>query len=212
MPEFDANDIFYGNFLDAISRLGEIEQFSEYMGLYLKNEAKYFREEAHVDLEIEFLPLFAETFPPILYSSLIISAAIVTELEMRGYADTLRKARGLELGLNDFSGSMLERFRAYASKLTQLPIDWSRARWEDVVGLFEIRNCLVHSGGNLQEFGRANVVRAFARRHGTPDCSSNKVQLHERTANVVLEIAIAFINEIYEAAIRAYPGKNTILT
>jgi hypothetical protein len=164
MPEFDANDIFCGNFVDATSRLGEIEQFSEYMGLYLKNEAKYFREEAHVDLEIEYLPLFAETFPPILYSSLIISAAIVTELEMRGYADTLRKARGLELGLNDFSGSMLERFRAYAGKLTQLPIDWSRARWEDVVGLFEIRNCLVHSGGNLREFGRANVVRAFARR------------------------------------------------
>ena len=210
MPEFDANEIFYGNYEDAMSRLSEIEQFAEYMGLYLKKEATYFREEAHVDLEIEFLPLFAETFPPILHSSLIISTAILAELEMRGYAATLRKAHGLDLGLNDLSGSILERFRAYVGKLAHLPLDWSRARWDDLVGSFEIRNCLVHSGGSLKEFARANVILAFASRHGTPECTTGNLKISEKTAKLILQVTTAFIEEIYEAAIRALPGKHNL--
>lgn len=95
MTSASAHQIFFSNSLDSSSRLLELEQFFEYMGGYLGREKQFFEEEAHVDLRIEFLPLFAETFPPILHSSLLISTAILLEQEMRGIHADFANQSGL---------------------------------------------------------------------------------------------------------------------
>ncbi|HEV8391753.1 MAG TPA: hypothetical protein VGQ35_18015, partial [Dongiaceae bacterium] len=150
-----AHDLFFHNWLDSSSRIHDLERFLEFMDGFLLNEQTYFREEAHVDLEIEFLPLFAGTFPPILHSSLVISIATLLEQEMRGYTKTLLLAIRSDLKFGDLSGSVLERFRIVAAKLAKLPVDPPNVAWEDIVAVFEIRNCLVHSSGSLLEFPRS---------------------------------------------------------
>lgn len=107
----DPNEIFYGNALDASSRLNDLEQFSDYIDGYLQREQNYFRKEAHPDLEREFLPLFSATFPPILHSSLVVSSVMLIELEIRGYCEALREHLSLPLAMSDLHGSLLDRFR-----------------------------------------------------------------------------------------------------
>lgn len=196
----------FGNLVDSTSRLGELETFAEYVQGFLTREQKYLEEEAHPDLESEFLPLFADTFPPILHSSLIISTATLLELEMRGYCEALRGALGLDLKVSEIAGSMLDRFRTYTTKVARLPFDLVRVRWEDAVGLFEIRNCLVHAGGNLRLFQRASVIRAFSSRHGTPVCNEDQMLVDSETSTAVLAIASDFLEEIYDVAIVRFPG------
>lgn len=206
MSVVDANDLLFGNFSDSLSKLDEIEKFREHFDLFLEQEREHF-EGAHTDLQIDYLPLFADTFPPILHSSIVISVAVLLELEMRGYCAARREALGLDLRLGDIAGSVLDRFKAYTTRVARLDIDFTKARWEDTVGLFEIRNCLVHSGGNLREFTRATVIHAFAARHSTPTCEADRLRIRPETSSVVLSIATDFLYVIYNCALLRFPGR-----
>ena len=90
--------------------------------------------------------------------------------------------------------------------MARLPLDPEVTAWQDMVGLFEIRNCLVHAGGNLAEFPKAATVREFAARHRTPNCSSQALEFNPSTSKVALEIASVFLQSIYDIALQAFPG------
>jgi hypothetical protein len=203
----DVNDLFYGNALDASSRLSDLEQFRDYIDGYLQREQEYFREEAHPDLEREFLPLFSATFPPILHSSLVVSSVMLVELEVRGFSEALREHLSLPLSMADLQGSLLDRFRKYAGLLAGLDFQPNGDQWADVVGVFEIRNCLVHSYGSLDRFSRRSVVEEFVRRHGNPNIDRDIVKVDGTTSAKVLSIASGFFDMIYEAALRRFPGR-----
>jgi hypothetical protein len=112
-----------------------------------------------------------------------------------------------DLKFNDFSGSVLDRFRTVVTKVARLPLDPDITAWQDMVGLFEIRNCLVHAGANLAEFPKASTVKEFAARHRTPDCSSQTLQVDRSTSKVALEVASVFLQGIYDIALQAFPGE-----
>ncbi len=81
MSLVDANDLLFGNFTDGLSKLEEIGKFREHVDRFLEQEREYYKGE-HTDLQIEYAPLFADSFPPILHSSIVISVAVLLELEM----------------------------------------------------------------------------------------------------------------------------------
>ncbi|BCM25102.1 hypothetical protein [Methyloradius palustris] len=206
MPKIDPNLLFFGNFVDGSSRLNDLEQFREHAEGFLQRERIYFEEEAHPDIEREFLPLFAETFPPILHSSIIISTAILLEQELRGFSNALIEALNLKLKFNDLSGSIFEKFRTLVSKVANLSLDQTAVRWDDTIGLFEIRNCLVHAHGQLSEFQRASTIRAFSAKYGTPECDDSTMTVDARTSQLALEITSTFLEGIYSLAIERFPG------
>lgn len=208
MCPINPNDLFFANYLDSSSKINDLEQFSNHMNWYLINEAKYFDEEAHPDITREFLPLFSQTFPPILHSSLIISTVILLEQEMRGYTAALLEALGSHLRLNDLAGSVLERFRTVSTKIVQLNFNQKTLGLEDVNAIFEIRNCLVHANGVLTTFQKASIIRDFSKRHETPDINSDILKITSSTSDLVVHIASSFLYEIYNSALEHFPGKN----
>jgi hypothetical protein len=144
MRKADPNELFFDNALDSSEKMLKLEQFLEYVELFLSREARFYDEEAHPDLTREFLPLFAEGMPPILHSAMVMSVGALLEQEMRGYSSALLDATSAPLNFGDLAGSVPERFRA-ATKMAGLHLDHLEASWQDVVGLFELRNCLVHA-------------------------------------------------------------------
>jgi hypothetical protein len=117
----DSTSIFFANYLDATSRLNDLEQFREHAEGFLRREREYFEEEAHPDLEREFLPLFTQTFPPILHSSIILSTTIFLEQELRGFSNALIAVQGLKIRsttylarLSSDSGRSLQRSQTWA--------------------------------------------------------------------------------------------------
>lgn len=206
MTSIDPNLLFFGNSVDASSRLSDLEQFREYLDGYLRTESE-FMHGLHSDLDIDMVPLFAETFPPILHSAVITSTVALVELEIRGYCDALRSSLGLTLKMGDLSGSLLERFWRYCAKVVGLQLDPTRLRWPDVGGLFELRNCLVHAGGALTDFQGAAAVRTFARNHGTPEIQGDTVTIDSRTSIATLAIAADFLDGIFDLALARFPGQ-----
>ncbi|HXO22733.1 MAG TPA: hypothetical protein VOA87_22660 [Thermoanaerobaculia bacterium] len=198
--------LFFGNSVDASLRLSDLEQFREYLDGYLRTESE-FMSSLHSDLEIDMVPLFAETFPPLLHSAIITSTVSLVELEVRGYCEAMRNSLGLALRVSELSGALLDRFWRYCGKVIGLQLDADRLRWADLVGLFELRNCLVHVGGDLAEFQGASVVRAFAGRHGTPNLEGRSMAINSKTSVVALEIASVFLDEIFDLALARFPGQ-----
>lgn len=209
MSTIEPNELFFDKYLDASSRLYDLEQFQEHAEGFLRREREYFEEEAHPDLEREFLPLFAETFPPILHSSIIISTIIFLEQELRVFSGALIDALGLKIRFNDLAGSIIERFRTLTTKIADLRVDEDSAfRWEDLVGLYELRNCLVHAQGQLCEFQRSSTVRSFSARHGTPTCNDDAVVVDAASSALALDIVSSFVETVYAAALERFPGHN----
>lgn len=202
----EAHDLLFKRYLDASSRLYELEQYHEYTQAYLHRERDYFRDEAHPDLEIEFLPLFKDTFPPILNASVIVATAMLLEQEVRELAAALTIAFSLKVKLNDLTGSVLERFRTLATKIVDLTIESTRFQWADLSGLFELRNCIVHSQGQLSDFQRAATVVAFASKHQPSLVVGNKAVPTDETSMLALQIASRFLLAAYASALQRCPG------
>jgi hypothetical protein len=206
MENIDPNLLFFGNWVDASSRIEDIENFLEHTDSAYQRELKWLDEEGHVDPDIEFVPLFAETLPPILYTSVIIAAASVLEQELRGISHALQEALELPLLFNDISGSLIERFRKYAIGLAGLPVNLQDGEWQDILAVYEIRNCLVHAGGDLRSFAKSGAIRSFAQRRQLSMYQDDRLTLEEQTAKTIVRIIYTFLEKVYEAALVKFPG------
>lgn len=206
MANIDPNLLFFGNWVDASSRIEDIEKFLEHTDSAFQRELKWLDEEGHVDLDIEFVPLFAETLPPILYMSVVIAAASVLEQELRGISHALRETLKLPLSFNDISGSAIERFRKYAIGLAGLPVNLQEPEWQDILAVYEIRNCLVHAGGDLRAFAKADAIRSFAQRRQLTMCQDHQLTLEDKTVKTITRVIYSFLEEVYEAALVKFPG------
>jgi hypothetical protein len=202
----DPNELFFDNALDASQRLGDLAEFRQYVDGYLQGEAAFFRDEAHPDVEREFLPMFSATFPPILHSALVISSVMLVELELRQFANALREQLSLLLSLADLQGSLLERFQKYARLIAGVDLQFRDEQWSDVVGIFEIRNCLVHNFASLDGFGRRSVIEAFIKRNSLPIVDGSVLRVDFATSSKVLDIASEFFDSIYAAALHRFEG------
>jgi len=197
MKRIDPGLNFFGQLVFSTSDLEDLEQFRDYMNGFLPCKPTEAKDKAHSESE--------ETFRPILHSSIIISTVVLLEREMRDYSMALLHAIESDLKFNDLSGSVPDRFMTLVTKIAKLPLNFANVGWEDVNGLFEIRNCLVHAGGYLPESSKASTIRVFAARHGTPDCSDGTLEIDASTSEVALEVASVFLEGIYDAALVAFP-------
>lgn len=98
------------------------------------------------------------------------------EQELRGISQALRDTLKLPLSFNDIAGSLIERFRKYAIGLAGLPVHLGDADWQDILAVYESRNCLVHAGGDLHAFAKAEVIRAFAQRRQMALCREERAR------------------------------------
>jgi hypothetical protein len=195
---------FFGHSVYADMTLEDLEQFLTVVDEFLRKTAKRLagkRDQFGMDRSDSF----AEMFPEILYASVITAVVSFLERESHAFTDTLRKACLSRIGARDLSGAWLERFRKYCEKIALLPMGLTDAEWEDLKGVVEVRNCLVHSGGWLPDFQGRPAVEAFARRHKIALSDHDYLRADLRLAQVVLERIKAFIEQIYLVALDRYP-------
>jgi hypothetical protein len=202
---------FFGSMVDAKT---ELDVLKEYI-LHMDNSIQEARmacqtsdQEAPLSLESiadDYSDLLAEPFPRLLHTGIIISIVIFLENELNFLANSLRKTEKLRISINDLKGSFIEKFKKYCLHVAKFPFPVSDQNWEDLHGVLEIRNCLVHNNGFLGGFGKASTVRAFTKRHGTPNIDNDWLAVNANTSLKVLEIVKIFVETFHEAALQKYP-------
>jgi hypothetical protein len=141
--------------------------------------------------------------------SVIDLVAMLLEQEVRELAGTLIAALDLKVKFNDLVRSVLDRFRTVATKVVGLNLEDTRVQRADQAGLFEFRNCILHSQGVLAGFQRSAVVLTFASKH-EPSLSVNGQAVRtEKTSVIAVRIASGFLLVAYALALQHCPGPNT---
>jgi len=166
-PDQWANLNFYGNYCNFSDHLDEISDYLREFQNYIQitdNHLQAGRISGHDALHLEKMKFnFQHSHGDILRKSTIISLYILLENELDEYCKTFAKHSATKLKLSDFKGDILERFKIYSTKVLKIPFDFGSDLWQFIIGLHEVRNCLVHNNGIIEGFGKKKVIEHFSK-------------------------------------------------
>jgi len=205
---------FFGSLVDADMELEYLEDFADSTVKLLRRgarESETKRRELNDALkaiggDAEYL--YGTLYASDVHQAFIIACVIFLERHIRSFTRGLNVALQLGLRLGDLSGSLLERFRKYCEKVARLDLGLGDLKWQNVKGVVEIRNCIVHCSGNLDDFSKRSEVVAFAKRHGTPRIQDSWVRVEEETVKVVLKVLREFVESVYKSALERFPKES----
>jgi len=79
---------------------------------------------------------------------------ILLENEIRRYCQNLHKFGVVPIKLNGLRGSSIEKFMLYTTKLAGFNFSFHDGLLENLKGLIELRNCIVHADSSVDEFSK----------------------------------------------------------
>jgi hypothetical protein len=88
-------------------------------------------------------------FPSIIRYSFVVQLHILLETRLKAICDEISKRKGLGLKESDFKGSPIERVCVFLEKVMKLPVK-EHSTWEWLKNLQKVRDCIVHSNGNIE--------------------------------------------------------------
>lgn len=147
---------------------------------------------------------YNDSLPGILHATIWIFTTCFLEAELRRFASALGRCLELPLDFRDLAGTWADRFRKYVVGLAELPLNISDEDWQDVKGIVEIRNCLVHSMGELQGFSKRSVIEAFCSRNKGPEIRNDVLHLSDSSSLVVMGVGGRLLGESYDTAYHTF--------
>ena len=212
------HNYFFGSLVDADMELEYLEDFTEstveFLGRAAVEAATKTRDLSDglkaIAGDAEYL--YGAMYASDVYQASIIASIIFLERQMKDFTRGLKFGLQLGLGMRDLSGSVLERFRKYCEKVARLDFGLQQVEWQNIRGVVEMRNWLVHSSGNIDHFNKKQEVIAFVERHGTPHIEDSWIRVEEATVRVVLKLLRDFIESIYKCALERFPKESDRLS
>jgi hypothetical protein len=209
----DPNTLFFGNSVDKSIQVELLKEYITHMDDSLADNIKSCNKK-HDELSLELQciaedksDLLQNHFPRLLKEGFVISVVIFLENELIGYCQDLQKVEKLGLTYKDLSGSLIERFKKYCEHIAKVDLSMPNETWENIKGILEIRNCLVHNYGSILNFVKATTIQAFSKRHNLPKIEDSFLVIDTETSLKILETVNTFIETIYNAALIKYPKK-----
>jgi hypothetical protein len=209
-----ANINFYGNYCNFSMQLDELKiflnevcKFIDITNLNLQNnEIKGHDEETLENLKYHF----QYTQGDILRKSIIISLIILLETTADTYCTTFKRFNELKIGYKDLKGDLLDRFKSFSVKVLGSSFDFQSSLWQDIVGLYEIRNSLVHNSGSLENFGKRKSIEDFVKRHKTFSIDDNDwIHISNKGCSEGLAMIDNFVRQVTQFGFNTFPGSYT---
>ncbi len=136
--------------------------------------------------------------------AVIILVGIRLEENIRAVAASLHSRDHLQKSIKNFEGNLIDKFRSFLTesagwKNNQLPED---SLWEDILGVYAIRNCLVHSHANFGSYAaesalRAKQIQGFAARHATPGFVDTWLDIDLQSSLACIRSVQAFFDALF---------------
>lgn len=202
--------LFFGNSVDKSIQIDLLKEYMLHMDDSLSKSVQSC-EGKHEDLSLSLKciaddksDLLSNHFPELLHGGFVISAVIFLENELTTFCKDLKRVENLGLTHKDLSGSFIERFKKYCEHIAKVDLSLSNEAWEDIKGVLDIRNCLVHNLGSIVNFGKANTIKAFSERHGLPKIVDDSIVIDKEVSIRILDIIDNFIEAFYQGALARY--------
>jgi hypothetical protein len=201
---FFGNSAEFGGQVDELrSYLNEVRNFIEVTNHHLQNDKiKGYDNDTLADLKYHY----EYTHGDISRKSILISTIILLESGIDIYCKDFQKQQKLKIGYKDLKGDLLDRFKFYSLKILNSSFDFNSRLWQDISGLYEIRNCLVHNNGSLENFGKRKVIEEFVKRNRSFEITEDEfIEITHQACLFGLDSIDKFHVEITMFAFEIYP-------
>lgn len=101
--------------------------------------------EADVD---ETKWIYENYFPRFLRYSLIMTLVMILETQLVKLCDSIKVKRNLSVRSKDLKGDTLNQCKKFLESVAKLSLD--QALWNRVIDVSKVRNCIVHSMGDIE--------------------------------------------------------------
>lgn len=215
LKEINAREIFKRNLfyinisLDELTFiLNDLNELVNFKREQLENKLLDNIDEEKRD-QIENTLYYYQNQPTIfLIEASFLSLIILLENEIDNYCKDFRKYKELSIDYNDFKGDLLEKFKIFSSKLLKSDFNFQKTLWQDIIGLYEIRNLLVHKRGCVSDFGKRKTVEGFIARNKSFEISNDEIiYISHQACLDSIKIVETFFVEITDFALRIFPEK-----
>lgn len=204
---------FFGDAVCADLKLDELSFFFKEIESFSQQSANNFRNllssgKLHpLHLDNFYSDHDYETLGDISRESFIIMLVKFVETEIKSYCENFIEYNNINLKFNDFKGSVLERFLLVMNKLLLLDFKILDCELHDIKGVFEVRNCLVHSDGYLEMFPKRKLIESFINQHklNCINTDADALIITNETCNICFGIIKKFVNTIYDFALEKHP-------
>ncbi len=197
-------DKLFSNYISAVREFEDLRRYADRLERLMEED----EQARQIDLqhlpteEAEIEELFADPFPQVFYASIVIASCILLEQHIKGFAKTMQFALSRNLRLDDLRGSLIQRYRKYCSDVVDLDLEFSAADWDFLTGLYMLRNCLVHSAGEIE----SAQLRKFADAQELP-VFEDRVLMYHKDVVRILTRTWDIVEAMYAAALRKFPSE-----
>lgn len=202
--------MFFGDSVDATMKLDDLKAFLKEIHAFINNTAYRLSKKKIKGYDYnheERLNRYEDSFRELLYESFIVSLVIFLEQQLNSYCVVLYKFVQIKLRWKQIRGSILERFREYVSKLSNIHLSVSEELRKDVEGVIALRNCLVHCAGRISDFSEANKIRSLSNRYAGLRIDEGQIYLTMKLCSSCIYIIKSFIDNVYKDALTRFPKR-----
>ncbi|MGF1713339.1 hypothetical protein L4D08_00320 [Photobacterium chitinilyticum] len=154
-----------------------------------------------IDLGGQSDGLVYDCFPDVTRKSHIVTVLIVLEREFSTFCHDLKLATNQSLKWNDLKGSAIERFTKYCTLVCGIEAVIKPEYLQDVKGLIELRNCIVHNDSNLDGFSKSHTIKQLASRYEGIGIEGDYVSLSHDACVKLTVVAFKFLDGWYKAVL-----------
>ncbi|MDN3699604.1 hypothetical protein QWY97_20050 [Vibrio cortegadensis] len=143
-------------------------------------------------------------FPDVTYKSHVLSVVIILEQQFSYFCTSLQNYTSQKLKWNDLKGSALERFIKYNHDVCGLDKPSCNELLQDLKGVIELRNCVIHNNSFLNGFSKSRVVEQLTKRVDGLEIKNNFIRLNQDACKKITSIIFNFLRAWYQSAINKF--------
>jgi hypothetical protein len=207
-----ANNTFFGNLVNIDMQLEELKVYLNEVHNFIKITNVHLNSDRESELDYHTLENlkyhFKYTQGEILRKSIIISTVILLEAEIDTYCEDFKTHKNISVSYREFRGDLLDKFKLFSVKLLNSDFNFQGSLWNDVIGLYEVRNSLVHNNGLTSNFGKRKTIENFIKRNQSYAINENeKIIISHQACLDSITIVEKFFEEITLFALRTFPDR-----
>lgn len=149
--------------------------------------------------------LLADIHPDLTRKAFIVSLLIALDDQFKVFCQILKNGTDQKLKWNDLKGTALDRFICYSEKVCGLTLPPDEFDRQQLRGLIEVRNCIVHNNSNLDGFGKAKVIESFASRINGLSIEDGYITFALEACEECANLVHKFMDSSYQSAMKKFP-------
>lgn len=187
---------FFGNLVDLDCHIQDLK-------LVLK-KTEEIEFPSHADITDEDV-LITEIHPDISRKGFIVTLLIALDDQFKVFCEILKEATNQNLKWTDLKGSALERFITYSVKVCGLKSVCNDLNRQQLQGIIEIRNCIIHNNSCIEGFIKHKVIGSFSKHMEGVNIQNGYIDLELVACTNCADIVLRFMEQAYYAALEVYP-------